>query len=112
MRFGSTCTQKQAFGLVLHSPFAIFAPSFRGKFMKNKLLYTFLFTLLVVAGLFAMHFLPSVSFCGKPLRKVDLLSDIRIKKEIVAPVDSDTLGVAASRKACFCGYLQEWNGLH
>lgn len=24
--------------------------------MKNKLLYTFLFTLLVVAGLFAMHF--------------------------------------------------------
>ena len=101
MRFGSTCTQKQAFGLVLHSPFAIFAPGFRGKFMKNKLLYTFLFTLLVVAGLFAMHFLPSVSFCGKPLRKVDLLSDIRIKKEIVAPVDSDTLVLPPPVKPAF-----------
>lgn len=59
--------------------------------MKNKLLYTFLFTLLVVAGLFAMHFLPSVSFRGEPLRRVDLLSDIRIKKEIAEPMDSDTL---------------------
>lgn len=48
--------------------------------MKNRLLYTFLFTLLVVAGLFALHFLPSLSFRNKPLRKVDLLSDIRIKK--------------------------------
>ena len=69
--------------------------------MKNKLLYTFLFTLLVVAGLFAMHFLPSVSFCGKPLRKVDLLSDIRIKKEIVAPVDSDTLVLPPPVKPAF-----------
>ena len=91
MRFGNACAQKQAFGLVLLSPFTIFAPGFRGKFMKNKLLYTFLFTLLVVAGLFAMHFLPSVSFRGEPLRRVDLLSDIRIKKEIAEPMDSDTL---------------------
>lgn len=101
MRFGNTCTQKQAFGLVLHSPFAIFAPGFRGKFMKNKLLYTFLFTLLVVAGLFAMHFLPSVSFRGEPLRRVDLLSDIRIKKEIAEPMDSDTLVLPPPVKPAF-----------
>ena len=101
MRFGNTCAQKQAFGLVLLSPFTIFAPSFRGKFMKNKLLYTFLFTLLVVAGLFAMHFLPSVSFRGEPLRRVDLLSDIRIKKVIVEPMDSDTLVLPPPVKPAF-----------
>lgn len=69
--------------------------------MKNKLLYTFLFTLLVVAGLFAMHFLPSVSFRGEPLRRVDLLSDIRIKKEIAEPMDSDTLVLPPPVKPVF-----------
>ena len=69
--------------------------------MKNKLLYTFLFTLLVVAGLFAMHFLPSVSFRGEPLRRVDLLSDIRIKKEIAEPMDSDTLVLPPPVKPAF-----------
>lgn len=85
----------------LHSAFTIFALDFRGKFMKNRLLYTFLFTLLVVAGLFALHFLPSLSFRNKPLRKVDLLSDIRIKKEIVELMDSDTLVLPPPVKPAF-----------
>ena len=78
--------------------------------MKNKLLYTFLFTLLVVAGLFAMHFAVCF-FGGEPLRRVDLLSDIRIKKGNSRTYSSDTL-MLPPPKACFCGYLQEWNGLH
>ena len=57
--------------------------------MKNKLLATFLLALLVVSGLFVLHFLPPMSVGGKPLRKVDLLSDIRVDK--VLPADSDTL---------------------
>ncbi|WP_417129631.1 SGNH/GDSL hydrolase family protein [Phocaeicola sp.] len=69
--------------------------------MKNKLLYTFLFTFLVVVGLCAMYFLPSASFCGQPLRKVDLLSDIRIKKEMTEPVDSDTLVLPLPVKPVF-----------
>lgn len=85
----------------LHSAFTIFALDFRGKFMKNRLLYTFLFTLLVVAGLFALHFLPSLSFRNKPLRKVDLLSDIRIKKEVMEPMDSDTLVLPPPVKPAF-----------
>lgn len=69
--------------------------------MKNKLLYTFLFTFLVVAGLFALHFLPSVSFKGQPLRKVDLLSDIRVKKECMELADSDTVALPPPVKPAF-----------
>lgn len=57
--------------------------------MKNKLMATFLLVLLVVAGLFALHFLPPMKLGGKPLRKVDLLSDVRV--EVVPPADSDTV---------------------
>lgn len=45
--------------------------------------------LLVVVGLLALHFLPSMSVGGKPLRRVDLLSDIR--PEVAEPADSDTV---------------------
>ncbi len=45
--------------------------------MKNKVADTFLFTLLVVSGLLALHFLPSVSIGGKTLRQVDILADLR-----------------------------------
>lgn len=46
---------------------------------------------LVVAGLFALHFLPSVSVGGKPLRRVDLLSDVR--PDAIVPGDSDTVAL-------------------
>ena len=85
----------------LHSAFIIFAVDFGGKFMKNRLLYTFLFTVLVVAGLFALHYLPSVSLDGKPLRRVDLLSDVRVKKELVEPMDSDSLILPPPVKPAF-----------
>lgn len=45
--------------------------------MKNKITITFVFTLLVVCGLLALYYLPPVNFNGSPLRKVDLLSDLR-----------------------------------
>lgn len=61
--------------------------------MKNKIVATFLLTLLVVAGLEAMYFLPKLSLGGKTLRRVDLLSDVRPDKPEPASLvaDSDTL---------------------
>ena len=45
--------------------------------MKNYIPATFLLTLIVVGVLMGLYFLPSMSVGGKPLRKVDLLADIR-----------------------------------
>lgn len=62
--------------------------------MKDKLHNTFLFTLLVVVGLFALHFLPVLRVGDTTLRRVDLLSDIRppkAKKVLPMPADSDTI---------------------
>lgn len=60
--------------------------------MKNKIVATFWFVLLVIAGVEALHFLPVLNVGGKPLRKVDLLADIR-KDEVVEieVADSDTV---------------------
>lgn len=58
--------------------------------MKNYILATFLLTLIVVGVLMGLYFLPSMSVGGKPLRKVDLLADIRpdVEEEVC---DSDTI---------------------
>ena len=58
--------------------------------MKNYIPATFLLTLLVVGVLMGLYFLPPMSVGGKPLRKVDLLADIRpdVKEEVC---DSDTI---------------------
>ena len=45
--------------------------------MKNKVAATFIFTLIVVSGLMALYFLPPINIGGTPLRKIDLLSDLR-----------------------------------
>ena len=60
--------------------------------MKNKIVATFWFVLLVIAGVEALHFLPVLNVGGNPLRKVDLLADIR-KDEVVEieVADSDTV---------------------
>lgn len=60
--------------------------------MKNKITATFWFTLLVIAGVEALYFLPPLNVGGKPLRKVDLLADIR-KDEVVEVTDSDTVAL-------------------
>ena len=57
--------------------------------MKNKIVATFLLTLLVVVGLEAMYFLPKLSLGGKPLRRVDLLSDVRPDKVEPASLVAD-----------------------
>lgn len=58
--------------------------------MKNYTSATFLLTLLVVGVLMGLYFLPPMTVDGKPLRKVDLLADIRpdVEEEVC---DSDTI---------------------
>lgn len=57
--------------------------------MKNYISSTFWLTLLVVAGLLTLYFLPSFTWEGEPMRKVDLLSDIRVSEP--AEADEDIL---------------------
>lgn len=57
--------------------------------MKNRVAATFLLTLLLVLGLGALHWLPRIELGGKPLRRVDLLADIRLEASPVS-ADSDT----------------------
>lgn len=45
--------------------------------MKNYLKYTLWFTILVLAILFGLSFLPTITIDGYTLRQVDMLSDIR-----------------------------------
>lgn len=61
--------------------------------MKNRLHYTFFLAFLVVAGLLLLHYLPQISMGGKPLRKVDLLSDVRVSIPAIDTVSLDTLPV-------------------
>lgn len=65
---------------------------------KNRTLYPFLLTLLVIGGLAALEFLPRITIEEYELRKVSLFSDV-----IPAPVDSltfqeDTLLVAEAEE--------------
>lgn len=46
--------------------------------MKNYLKYSLALTLLVLFSLIAMHWLPTITIDGHTMRRVDLLSDIRI----------------------------------
>lgn len=68
--------------------------------MKNRVVYTFILTLLVIAGLEALHFLPALTIGGKTLRKVDLLSDIRPDKPVVVAY-SDTVALPVVKKPAF-----------
>lgn len=58
--------------------------------MRNYISATFLLTLLVVGVLIGLYFLPPMSVNGKPLRKIDLLADLRPEEaeEEVADPDS------------------------
>lgn len=68
--------------------------------MKNKVGATFLLTLLVVCGLTASYFLPPITVGEWSLRKVDLLSDVRVRpKEVIA--DSDTIAPPKIEKPAF-----------
>lgn len=50
--------------------------------MKNYALYSFLITVLVIFLLLPLYFLPTFKIGNFSLKKIDLLSDIRIKKNI------------------------------
>lgn len=68
--------------------------------MKNKIVATFLFTLLVVSGVGSLHFLPPLHLGDKPLRKVDLLADVR-PEPVVILADSDTVPLPPIVKPAF-----------
>ena len=57
--------------------------------MKNRVAATFLLTLLLGLCLGALQWLPLIELGGKPLRRVDLLADIRLEASPVS-ADSDT----------------------
>lgn len=67
--------------------------------MKNRLHYTFFLAFIVVTGLLLFHYLPQISIGGKPLRKVDLLSDVRVSIQAIDTVPFDTLPVIAVKPA-------------
>lgn len=59
--------------------------------MKNYISRTFVLMLLVVSALLALYFLPSFEWKGEPLRKVDLLSDLRIQEPEEEMVEDSSL---------------------
>ncbi len=78
--------------------------------MRNYIPGTFVLALLVVSSLLALYFLPSFEWKGELLRKVDLLSDIRMPEpeEEVAedslsiPEPADTLFVDTCKAGLTC----------
>ena len=72
--------------------------------MKNRVAATFLLTLLLVLGLGALHWLPRIELGGKPLRRVDLLADIRLEASPVS-ADSDTSVLPEPVKPTFPDFI-------
>lgn len=72
--------------------------------MRNKVSFTFIFTLFVTAGLLALYYLPIVKLGGKALRKVDLLADVH--PDIVEIADSDTVVLPPVVKPTFVDTCQ------
>lgn len=68
--------------------------------MKNKVAATFLFTLLVVVGLMALYDVPVIYVDGTPLRRIDVLSDLR-PNPVEEPVDSDSIVLPKPVKPVF-----------
>lgn len=68
--------------------------------MKNQISATFILTLIVAAALLGLYFLPPLSIDGRPLRKVDLLADIRPDAEEEV-CDSDTIVLPLPVKPIF-----------
>ena len=55
---------------------------------KNRLKYTGWLTVIVLLALLALHFLPALHWGGHALRRVDLLSDVRLRSETVDEPDT------------------------
>ena len=69
--------------------------------MKNHLFYSALLVWVVLLVLLGMHWLPSVSVGGAPLRRVDLLGDVRMPEPDTLECDSDTLPLPPVAKPAF-----------
>ena len=59
-----------------------------GNMEKNYLKYTCIWAFIILAGLLLMYFLPGFTVGEHVMRRVDLLSDVRVQAEPVEEVDS------------------------
>ena len=59
--------------------------------MRNYISYTFILTLVVVLALLALHLLPSLEINGEPLRRVDVLSDIKLQEPDEEELEEDSV---------------------
>lgn len=60
--------------------FLYICSSFTPDMEKNYLKYVCIWTLMVLAGLLLMHSLPGITVGGHAMRRVDILSDVRLPK--------------------------------
>lgn len=58
--------------------------------MNNKLYNTFFLAAFVILGLWALYYLPDITVGGVKLRKVDLLSDVRLDKHVIDTTSCDS----------------------
>lgn len=69
--------------------------------MKNYLKYSLGLTLFILAALVAMHWLPVITIDGHTMRRVDLLSDIRIPEPEDEETEADSLPPVPEVKPAF-----------
>ena len=59
--------------------------------MKNYLKYSLWLTLIVLFALIGMHWLPAITIDGHTMRRVDLLSDVRMPEPEKDEAEADSL---------------------
>lgn len=69
--------------------------------MKNYLKYSLGLTLIVFAALLGMHWLPAIEVDGHPMRRVDLLGDVRFPELEDMASDSDSIALPPLVKPAF-----------
>ena len=72
-----------------------------GTRMKNYLIYSALLVWVVLIILLGMHWLPRLSIGSHPLRRVDLLGDVRKEKPDTLACDSDSIALPPVAKPLF-----------
>ena len=75
--------------------------------MKNYLKYSLWLTLIVLFALIGMHWLPAITIDGHTMRRVDLLSDVRMPEP-----DKDEVVAGPGCETCICRYMPQRNDLY
>lgn len=74
--------------------------------MKNYLKYSLWLTLIVLFALIGMHWLPAITIDGHTMRRVDLLSDVRMPEPDKDEVVADSLRRSGC-ETCICRYVPQ-----